>query len=262
VTKPRRRTVVAAIAAALATGAAGVAFAVVSHADDGVRRVDTTGNFVAPSTTNAADSTTLVSLVPVPSGPTVMTLPAAGGRSTAPVTVAATGGVPTCSTRQVGMSVVTDRPTYRPGDIVVVTAVVKNASAVACNAPLMAADGVCQPQVLLSSPLTSGAPQVRLGPFGGPCSAPALLVPARSTASAVIQAAFQVGAGANIGYLPAGGWKVVLTWPAVAGKVSAQTALRCDLPACGPTVAATTLPTLPPVTTPPITTSTSAPPKP
>src|SRR5947199_3488884 len=80
VTKPRRRTVVAAIAAALPTGAAVVAFAVVSRADDGARRVDTTGNFVGPSTPSADDSTTLVSLVPVPSGPTVMTLPAAGGR--------------------------------------------------------------------------------------------------------------------------------------------------------------------------------------
>src|SRR3954463_4769881 len=117
VTKPRRRTVVAAIAAALAIGAAGVAFGAVSRSD-GASRVDTTGNFVAPSTTNANDSTTLVSLVPVPSGPTVMTLPAAGGRSTSPVPVAASGAIPTCSTRQVGMSVVTDRPTYRPGDIV------------------------------------------------------------------------------------------------------------------------------------------------
>src|SRR3954469_13490262 len=88
VTKPRRRTVVAAIAAALATGAAAVAFAVVSRSDDGTQRVDATAKLVGPSTTNANDSTTLVSLVPVPSGPTVMTLPVAG-RSTAPVTVAA-----------------------------------------------------------------------------------------------------------------------------------------------------------------------------
>jgi len=247
VTKPRRRTVAAVIAAALAISA-GAAYALVLRPADGEpSKVTADGavGAVATTTTSTVEDTPLVSLVPVPPGPGTTVAPAAARRSTGQA-AGTKSAVPTCSTRQVGLSVVTDRGSYRPGDTVVVTAVIKNASALDCSAPLMAADGACQPQVVLASPFVTGSAQVRLGPFSGTCSAPPLRVPARSTVTAIIQAPFQLATGAGSSYLPAGGWKVQLTWPGLGGTISAQTALRCELPDCGPRAAATTVPTLPP----------------
>src|SRR4051794_39337190 len=135
VTKPRRRAVAAVVAAALAISA-GAAYALVSRPADGEPSKVTADGAVGAvaTTTTTVEDAPLVSLVPVPPGPGTTVAPGSARRSAGAPTAAATNAVPTCSTRQVGMSVVTDRGSYRPGDIVVVTAVVKNASALDCSA--------------------------------------------------------------------------------------------------------------------------------